>query len=127
MSFADSIARVAERARTQISNIVGEQATKMSLIAPFLTVMGYDVFDPGEVIPEYIASFAVKKAGQFEKVDYAIKVNGKIVMIIEAKAHDQKAEAHDGQLGRYFNSLVHTKVAIVSNGLQYRFFYGLKI
>lgn len=126
MSFADSIARVAERARTQIVNIVGEQATKMSLIAPFLTVMGYDVFDPAEVIPEYIASFAIKKAGQFEKVDYAIKVNDKIVMIIEAKAHDQKAEAHDGQLGRYFNSLVHTKVAIVSNGIQYRFFTDLK-
>lgn len=98
----------------------------MSLILPFLNALGYDIYDPMEVMAEYIADFAVKKVGQFEKVDYAIAINGNIVMLVEAKARRQKAEAHDGQLSRYFNGVLTTKVAIVSNGIEYRFFTDLR-
>ncbi len=68
----------------------------------------------------------LKKAGQFEKVDYAIAINGDIVMIVEAKGRDQKPTAHDGQLRKYFNGLLKTKVAIVTNGIEYRFFTDLR-
>ncbi|MBW4636623.1 MAG: hypothetical protein KME05_00010 [Gloeocapsa sp. UFS-A4-WI-NPMV-4B04] len=47
-------------------------------------------------------------------------------MLVEAKARGQKAEAHDGQLSRYFNGLLKTKVAIVTNGTEYRFFTDLR-
>ncbi len=77
-------------------------------------------------MPEYVADFATKKAGQFEKVDYALAINGTIVMLVEAKPRGQKAEAHDGQLSRYFNGLLKTKVAIVTNGIEYRFFTDLR-
>ncbi|WP_412983439.1 type I restriction endonuclease [Nostoc sp. UIC 10607] len=97
----------------------------MALIVPFLSALGYDVYDPSEVMPEYVADFAIKKAGQFEKVDYALAINGNKVMLVEAKARGQKAEAHDGQLSRYFNGLLTTKVAIVTNGVDYRFFTDL--
>lgn len=125
MVFSDDIAKVAEKVRKQVDLVVGEQATKMGLIAPFFSALGYDVFDPTEVIPEYVASFATKKAGQFEKVDYAIAINGTIAMIVEAKARDKKPEAHDGQLSKYFNGLLATKVAIITNGIEYRFFTDL--
>lgn len=46
-------------------------------------------------------------------------------MIVEAKARDKKPQDHDGQLRRYFNGLVKTKVAIVTNGIEYRFFTDL--
>ncbi len=98
----------------------------MALILPFLSALGYDIYDPTEVMPEYIADFAVKRAGQLEKVDYALAINDTIVMIVEAKARGQKAEAHDGQLRKYFNSLLATKVSIVTNGIQYRFFTDLR-
>ena len=36
---------------------------------PFISsVLGYDVFDPSEVVPEFIADVGVKRG---EKVDYA--------------------------------------------------------
>jgi hypothetical protein len=54
-------------------------------------------------------------------IDYGLAINGTIVMLVEAKARGQKAEAHDGQLSRYFNGLLKTKVAIVTNGTEYRF------
>jgi len=126
MVFSDDIAKVAEKVRKQADVVKGEQATKMSLIVPFFSALGYDVFDATEVIPEFTADFAVKKSGQFEKVDYAIAINDIIVMIVEAKARDQKPEAHDGQLRKYFNALLPTKVAIVTNGIEYRFFTDLR-
>lgn len=126
MVFADDIAKVSDQVSKKADRVTGEQATKMALIVPFFSALGYDVFDPTEVIPEYVADFATKKAGQFEKVDYAIAINGVIVMVVEAKARDQKPEAHDGQLKRYFNGLLPTKVAIVTNGIEYRFFADLR-
>lgn len=126
MVFVEDIAKVAEQVRKRAELVTGEQGTKMGLIIPFFSALGYDVFDPTEVIPEFIADFATKKAGQFEKVDYAIAINGDTVMIVEAKARDQKPTAHDGQLKRYFNGLLKTKVAIVTNGIEYRFFTDLR-
>ncbi|HEY9848535.1 MAG TPA: type I restriction endonuclease [Leptolyngbyaceae cyanobacterium] len=126
MTFADDIAKVAEQVRKRADAVLGEEATKMGLIVPFFSALGYDVFDPTEVIPEYIADFAIKKSGQMEKVDYAISISNSIVMLVEAKARDKKPEAHDGQLKRYFNGLLSAKVAIVTNGIEYRFFTDLR-
>lgn len=126
MAFADDIAKVAEQVRKRAEAVSGEEGTKMGLIVPFFSTLGYDVFDPTEVIPEYIADFAIKKSGQMEKVDYAISINNAIVMLVEAKARDKKPEAHDGQLKRYFNGLRSAKVAIVTNGIEYLFFTDLR-
>lgn len=93
---------------------------------PFLSTLGYDIWDPTEVIPEFISDSAKKKAGQFEKVDYAVAINSTIVMLIEAKARGQKTEAHDGQLDRYFSWTKSAKVSIVTNGIEYRFFTDLR-
>jgi predicted type IV restriction endonuclease len=118
MAFTDDISKVAEQVRKRSEVISGEEATKMGLIVPFFSTLGYDVFDPTEVIPEYI--------GQMEKVDYAISISNAIVMLVEAKARDKKPEAHDGQLKRYFNGLRSAKVAIVTNGIEYLFFTDLR-
>ncbi len=125
MGFTEEIAKLSEQVRKRADQVVGEESTKMALIVPFLSVLGYDVYDPSEVMPEYVADFATRRAGQFEKVDYALAINGTKVMLVEAKARGQKAEAHDGQLSRYFNGLLTTKVAIVTNGVEYRFFTDL--
>jgi predicted type IV restriction endonuclease len=126
MAFADEISKVAEQVRKRAEVVSGEEATKMGLIVPFFGTLGYDFFDPTEVIPEYTADFAIKRAGQLEKVDYAISIDNAIVMMIEAKARDKKPEAHDGQLKRYFNGLRSVKVAIVTNGVEYLFYTDLR-
>ncbi|WP_428850567.1 type I restriction endonuclease [Nostoc sp. ChiQUE02] len=126
MGFTEDIAKVSEQVRKRFDQVVGEEATKMALIVPFLSAVGYDVYDPSEVIPEYVADFATRKAGQFEKVDYALAINNNIVMLVEAKARGQKADAHDGQLRKYFNALLTAKVAVVTNGIEYRFFTDLR-
>ena len=126
MGFIEDIAKVSEQVRKKADHVVGEQATKMALIVPFFSALGYDVFDPTEVMPEYIADFATKGRGPLKKVDYALAINGTIVMLIEAKARGQKAETHDGQIRYYFNGLVTTRVGVVTNGIEYRFFTDLR-
>jgi predicted type IV restriction endonuclease len=126
MAFSDDIARLAEQVCKRMDSITGEEATKQALILPFFNTLGYDVWDPIEVIPEYISDAAQKKAGQFEKVDYAIAINGMKVMLVEAKAVKQKAEAHDGQLKRYFSWTDTAKVGVITNGVDYRFFTDLR-
>ncbi|MBH8564300.1 restriction endonuclease subunit R [Nostoc sp. CENA67] len=126
MGFTEDIAKLSEHVRNKADKGLNEQATKMALILPFLKAIGYDVFDASEVMPEYVADFATKQPGPLKKVDFALAINGNVVMLLEAKACGQKAEAHDGQLRYYFNSLVATKVGIVTNGIVYRFFTDLR-
>ncbi len=101
-----------------INDIQTEEATKMSLILPFIQELGYNVFDINEVIPEYTADIGKRKG---EKVDYAIKINDKINFIIEAKCVNEKLDKHPKQLARYFAN-TDTKIGILTNGLIYRFF-----
>lgn len=91
----------------------------MSLVVPFLRELGFDPFDPDVVVPEFTADVGTKKG---EKVDYALKQDGKIIMLIECKsAHTNLNEAHYGQLFRYF-SVTEARVGVLTNGLEYWFF-----
>jgi predicted type IV restriction endonuclease len=89
---------------------------------PFLNVLGYDVFSPEIVVPEFTADVGVKKG---EKVDYAIKQNGKITILVECKGcGSDLAQQHMSQLYRYF-SVTDARFAILSNGQQYWFYSDL--
>ena len=115
----DAINLLAERAKKVRSSLATEEATKNALIMPFIQVLGYDVFNPLEVVPEFIADVAGKKG---EKVDYAIIQDDKPIMIIECKAcgtalDDDKRE----QLHRYFLTL-ESSIGILTDGIRYLFF-----
>lgn len=102
-------------------NITNEEQTKMAFIAPFLNLLGYDVFDPSIVVPEFTADIGTKKG---EKVDYAIMSNGKPLILIEAKSIQENLDNHNNQLVRYFN-VTDAKFAVLTNGIEYRFFSDL--
>lgn len=127
MAFLDNVRRLSDQVRKRQPHIKGEEATKNALILPFLGVLGYDIFDPTEVQPEYVADFAKRKTGgPAEKVDYAIHLNGVPVMFFECKAADVDPSQHSGQLARYFNATTSVKVAVVTNGTRYLFFTDLE-
>jgi predicted type IV restriction endonuclease len=126
MALVDDLRRHGEQVRKRQPNIRGEEATKMALVLPFLVVLGFDIYDPTEVQPEYVADFAKKRsAGPSEKVDYAIHLGGNPVMYVECKAADVDLQAHSGQLSRYFNATPSVKVGVLTNGIRYLFFTDL--
>ena len=88
---------------------------------PFLQCLGYDVFNPMEVVPEFISDIGIKK---WEKIDYAIFKDGNPTILIECKHLAQNLNLHDGQLLRYFH-VSKAKFGILTNGINYRFYSDL--
>lgn len=118
MTFAEKI----EKFRTRVSGMADsfadmtEEATKNALIMPFFTILGYDVFDPQEFVPEFVCDVGTKKG---EKIDYAVMADGEPIILIEAKRAGMKLQKQQqGQLYRYF-SVNRARIAILTNGLQY--------
>jgi hypothetical protein len=123
MDFIDVLKQFSSRAAKLKDQIQTEEATKTSLIMPFFQqVFGYDVFNPDEFVPEFTADVGIKKG---EKVDYAILLDKKPAILIEAKWCGDSLEKHDSQLFRYF-STSKAKFGILTNGLLYKFYTDLE-
>lgn len=122
MEFAESIKQFADRVSTLKDSISTEEATKMSLIVPMFKILGYDVFNPNEFCPEYVADVGIKKG---EKVDYAILEEGKPNILIECKSCSEQLDKHSSQLFRYFGTTP-AKFGILTNGIVYRFYTDLE-
>jgi predicted type IV restriction endonuclease len=74
------------------------------------------------VCPEYDADFAIRKAGQKEKVDIAILLGGVPRIYVEVKPLEEILDGHSGQLARYFNATSTVTLGILTNGLEWRFY-----
>lgn len=120
--FIEKAKQLSERISTLKENVLTEEATKHSFVMPFISLLGYDVFDPTIVVPEFTADISKKKN---EKVDYAIMQDNKPIILIEVKTHSENLDNHATQLERYF-SVTDTKFAILTNGIEYRFYSDLE-
>lgn len=122
MDFLDQIHALGAKVARLQEHIKTEQASKQAFVIPFIQVLGYDVFDPAEVVPEYIADVGIKKG---EKIDYAIMQDGHPIILVECKwAGGNLKEAYGNQLYRYF-SVTKARIAILTNGLLYKFYTDL--
>jgi predicted type IV restriction endonuclease len=121
MDFKDQVKLLADRVSKLKDQIQTEEATKNAFIMPFIQTMGYDVFNPLEVVPEFVADIGIKKG---EKVDYAIIKDGNPIILIECKHWSADLNPHNSQLFRYFHT-TKAKFGILTNGINYRFYTDL--
>lgn len=123
MDFIDQIRALGAQVARLKDTVQTEEATKQAFILPFLNALGYNVFDPTEVVPELCADVGIKKG---EKVDYAIMKEGKPIILLEAKHAAVNLDAvTPTQLYRYF-SVTQARVGVLTNGVIYRFFSDLE-
>jgi Uncharacterized conserved protein len=122
MGFADNIRTLGNQIEERRKHVVTEEAVKQALILPFLALLGFDIYNPAELIPEYKAGWAKVS----EKIDYCLQIHGKPVLFVEAKGPNEPLTNYDAQLAKYFNSTPEVKFAIITNGIQYRFFTDLQ-
>lgn len=122
MDFKDLIRQLGERVQKLKPQVLTEEATKNAFIMPFIKELGYDVFNPLEVVPEFVADIGIKVG---EKIDYAIMKDGAPVILIECKSHTAPLNVHNAsQLFRYFHT-TNAKFSILTNGIEYRFYTDL--
>ena len=123
MDFIEQLETLAGKIRKQMDVTKTEEATKMAFVMPFISALGYDVFNPTEVVPEFVADAGTK---QGEKVDYAILKDGQVIMLIECKkCGTGLGDPHSSQLFRYF-SVTEARFAILTDGIIYRFYTDLE-
>lgn len=122
MDFIDEVKQLSKKVQGIKDHILTEEATKQSIVLPFIQLLGYNVFDPKEVVPEFTADVGIKKG---EKVDYAIMVDGQPSILVEVKNIDDPLKTHESQLYRYF-SVTSAKFAILTNGILYKFYSDIQ-
>lgn len=121
MEFSEKIAQLKERAINLKDSLQSEEATKNALIMPFLQALGYDVFNPLEVVPEFLPDRSGKKD---ERIDYAILKDGNPIILVECKRVENEKldiKKHGAQLFKYFTASK-AKFIIFTNGIVYKFF-----
>ena len=124
MELGENIQQIAKRYTEAKSHIATEEATKTSLIMPFIQALGYDFQNPVEVVPEFDAELPGTKKG--DKIDYVIKQNGEPIILLKCKWRGHALDINqESQLMRYFHALPAKKIAILTNGVQYRFYTDL--
>jgi hypothetical protein len=119
----DQLQTLATRAQQAGPSLTNEEATKMALIAPFIQALGYDIFNPTEVKPEFSADLPGIKQG--ERVDYAVLENGQPKILVEAKPYTSDLKSAEmGQLSRYFQA-TNARIGILTNGQSFLFYSDL--
>jgi predicted type IV restriction endonuclease len=113
---------LADKINQMKDQIDTEEGTKTAFVLPFINLLGYDIFNPMEVTPEFTADLGLKKG---EKVDYAIYQNGTPILIIECKCWKEDLNVHNSQLFRYFH-VTKTRFSLLTNGIDYRFYSDLE-
>lgn len=121
MELSNQLKSLADKINQLKDKIETEESTKHAFVLPFINILGYDTFNPIEVVPEFTADIGLKKG---EKVDYAIIQNNEPILIIECKNWKEKLSVHGSQLFRYFH-VSKTRFALLTNGITYQFFTDL--
>lgn len=123
MELSERLTALSAKVKQQRGAIETEEATKNAFIMPFIsTVLGYDVFNPMEVIPEFTADVGIKKG---EKIDYAIVRDGEVQILIECKRSLGALSLENAsQLFRYFATTT-ARIAVLTNGEVYHFYTDL--
>ncbi|HCQ12814.1 type I restriction endonuclease [Flavobacterium sp.] len=121
MELNNQLKALADKIILLKDKIETEESTKHAFVLPFINILGYDTYNPTEVVPEFTADLGLKKG---EKVDYAIFQNNEPILIIECKNWKEKLSVHGSQLFRYFH-VTKTRFALLTNGIHYQFFTDL--
>jgi hypothetical protein len=119
MDFSQKVKDLSARSRHATAHALTEEATKTSVVLPLIQAFGFDVFNLEEVVPEFIADVGIKKG---EKIDFALKIDKKIAVLIEVKPISTNlGNTQYSQLFRYF-SVAEARLAVLTNGREIWFF-----
>jgi hypothetical protein len=119
-AMKDALLAYVKRVKELHEKVKSEEATKLALIGPLFTLLGYDLADPEECVPQFKAEFG--KDRSVKPVDWAFYQNGQPIFLVEAKDAGKHLDGYDEQLGDYFAKVRGVRLGILTNGVTWRFF-----
>jgi len=119
VGFKEDILKLSAQVGERKDHVTNEEMTKNALVLPFIQTLGFDVFNPLEVKPEYYAAFG---GGKNARIDYAICKDDSPIMFFEVKPVGDSLKGHHSQLRAYFNATPTVRIAVITNGITYRFY-----
>ena len=125
MDFFNQMEVLSLKTSELLDHIHSEASTRSALVEPFIKILGYDPSNPLEVVPEFGANIDVPGTVKDKKVDYAILKDGKPIILIEVKHHENKLESGFAQLYNYFTP-TDARIGILTNGITYQFYTDLE-
>ena len=96
---------------------IDEANTKSAIIIPILQVLKWNVNSPFEVVCEYTLETG--------KVDYALKIDDNIKVLIEVKKMDENLSNYESQIRKYAVDK-NIYLFVLTNGIRWQFFTWLK-
>jgi len=122
MDFSNEVKVLADKFSARVSHLDTEEATKNSLVLPFFQLLGYDIFDPTEVIPEFKVKVAAKQGG---RVDYALFLKGKPALLVECNTYGTShSDEHLSQLLSCLR-VTDARFGLLTDGISYSFYSDL--
>jgi predicted type IV restriction endonuclease len=117
--FGEKLIAFAKRNVGLADRCLNEESTKMFLVLPFVSLLGFDDRNPLEVCPEHAADFSEKYKN---RVDFAILQNDQPIIAIECKCCGAALKDERGQLRSYFNAAPTVKMGLLTDGLIFEFY-----
>lgn len=109
--------------------ITNEETAKMSLVVPFIKLLGYDPLRPREVRTEFAAEFVQGDGKKYQdRMDFAIFDQSGVrpLIVIECKQLGADLRAKSAQLARYIAQLADLRFGIITDGCTYLFYGDLE-
>lgn len=110
-----------DRSKKDIKN---EEATKHSLIVPLIRELGY-VDVPSEV--DYEFNCGINNRGDNRRIDIVLKQEGRVAIMVECKDLSVNLDNCADQLNYYFYAVQGARIAVLTNGEEYRFFSDMDV
>ena len=120
-TLLSSLRAYAEQHASFVDSCDNEDQTKLTLINPYIEVLGFNVRDPRVVKVEYTT--AIGKGA--ERVDYAIFSDSSPVLFIEAKKANLKLDPSGPslQIRRYAIDTISVKFVALTNGVEWHWYF----
>lgn len=103
MEFKETIQLLSNRIIELKDNVITKEGTKNAFILPLIQSLGYNIFNPLEVIPDYSSDRTIATDEKKEKIEYAIVKEKKPIILIKCEHWENDLQAKDDTLVTEFN------------------------
>ncbi len=119
MTYKIELTNFAKNIRTLQKYLKSRDTVRQSLVVPFFRILGWDVYNPGEFMAGYTFE---GPQGDIFSADFAVLKNDLPVIFVQTYFGDEDPAEGHANLAALFYAVPGDKVAILTNGIDWRFY-----